>query len=168
MHRRLTIIAILMTVGAAIVATPAPALTVELTPAASATSHARVRLPQPIYFWGSVANTIRAPGLPSLPEVIRPSVILLFADGSWDIGHLHWTGWGSGTAHARGISSASNGIPNEAQGKRINKPGQITLSHPGRFFGREVYRCFALTVPPPATDLHGCLEGHGGYYYLSQ
>jgi hypothetical protein len=168
MYRRLTIIVILTTVVAAIVATPAAALTVGVAPAASATSHARVRLPQPIYFWGSVANTIRAPGLLPLPEVIRPSVILLFADGSWDIGHLHWKGWGSSVAHASGISSASNGIPNVAQGKRINTPGQITLSHPGRFFGREVYRCFALTVQPPATDLHGCLEGHGGYYYLSQ
>jgi hypothetical protein len=134
----------------------------------SSTSQARVRLPQPIYFWASVASTIRAPGLLPLPEVVRPSGILLFADGSWDIGHLHWKGWGSSVAHASGISSASNGIPNVAQGKRINTPGQITLSHPGRFFGREVYRCFALTVQPPATDLHGCLEGHGGYYYLSQ
>lgn len=168
MCRRLTIIAVLATVGAAIVAAPAVALTVGRAPVASATSRARVRLPQPIYFWGSVASTIRAPGMLPLPEVIRPSSILLFADGSWDIGHLHWTGWGSRVAHARGISSASNGIPNAAQGKRLNTPGQITLSHPGRFFGREVYRCFALTIPPPATDLRGCLEGHGGYYYLSQ
>lgn len=153
MYRRLTISAILATIVALIAATPA----------AAATARA-----QPIYFWGSVANTIRAPGMPPLPEVIRPSEIFLFADGSWDIDHLHWKGWGSSEAHASGISSASNGIPNQAQGKRINTPAQITLSHPGQFFGREVYRCFALAVRPPATDLHGCLEGHGGYYYLSQ
>ena len=129
MYRRLTVIAILTTVVAAIAATPAAtavtahegptstrhmhaaALTVGLTPAASAKSQARVRPPQPIYFWGSVANIIRAPGQPPLSEVIRPSVIFLFADGSWDIDHLHWTGWGSSAAHASGISSASNGIP---------------------------------------------------------
>ena len=92
MCRRLTIIAVLATVGAAIAAAPAAALTVGRAPVASATSRARVRLPQPIYFWGSVASTIRAPGMLPLPEVIRPSSILLFADGSWDIGHLHWTG----------------------------------------------------------------------------
>jgi hypothetical protein len=165
MYRRLTILAILTTVVAAIAATPAVAAVT--APAASATSQTRVRLPQPIYFWGSVANIIRAPGLPPQPEVIRPSVIFLFADGSWDIDHLHWKGWGSSAAHASGISSASNGIPSQAQGKRLKTPGQITLSHPGRFYGREVYRCFALTVLPPATDLHGCLEGHGGYYGLS-
>lgn len=185
MYRRLTIIAMLTTVVAAIAATPvafavtapawptstqhmlAAAMTVGLGPAAPTGAQARVKLPEPIYFWASVANTIRAPGQPPLPEVIHPSGILLFADGSWVIEHLHWKGWGSSTAHASGVSSASNGIPNQAQGKRTNTPGQITLSHPGRFYGREVYRCFALTVPTPATDLHGCLEGHGGYYYFS-
>jgi hypothetical protein len=123
-------------------------------------------LPHPIYFWTSVALTIRAPGQPSLPEVIRPSGIGLFADGSWDIDHLHWTGWGSSVTRAQGISSASNGIPNQAQGKRITTPGQITLSNPGQFYGHEVYRCFKLTVPPPATSLHGCLTGHSGYWLL--
>jgi hypothetical protein len=105
MYRRLTIVAILTAVVATIAATPAAdavtaherptsarhmltaALTVQLMPAASATSQARVRLPRPIYFWGSVANIIRAPGQHPLPEVIRPSAILLFADGSWVIGH---------------------------------------------------------------------------------
>jgi hypothetical protein len=157
MYTRLTVIAILTAVAGAIF----------MTSSASATSQARARLPHPIYFWGSVANIIRGPGQRPLPEVIRPSTIVLFADGSWDIDHLRWTGWGSATAHARGTSSASNGSPNQVQGKRIKTPGQITLSDPGRFHGREVYRCFALTVPPPATDLRGCLEGHGGYYGLS-
>jgi hypothetical protein len=134
---------------------------------AAATSQAGAGLPQPIYFWPSVAATIRAPSQPAEPEVIRPKIIFLFADGSWDIEKLHWTGWGTATAHATGTSSASNGIPNQAQGKRIKTPGQITLMSPGRFHGREVYRCFKLSVPPPATSLHGCLVGHGGYYYLS-
>jgi hypothetical protein len=124
-------------------------------------------VPQPIYFWGSVAATISGPG-PSLNvEVIRPAVIGLFADGSWDVDHLHWTGWGSSVAHANGISSASNGIPNMAQGKRIKKPAQVTLSNPGRFQGHEVYRCFTLTVPSHlASDLHLCLEHTGSGWAL--
>jgi hypothetical protein len=144
------------------------------TPSAAAASApgastAQAAVSQPIYFWSSVAATISAPGQRSTnAEVIRPSTISLFADGSWDIDHLQWTGWGSSVAHAQGVSSASNGIPNMAEGKRIKNPGQITLSNPGRFQGREVYRCYALTVPPPASSLHGCLQGHGGYWLLEQ
>jgi hypothetical protein len=119
-------------------------------------------VPQPIYVWGNVATTISAPGQRAAPEFVRPSLILLFADGSWDVDHLHWTGWGSSVAHATGISSASNGIPNMAQGKRIKKSAQVTLSNPGRFQGREAYRCFTLTVPSyPKSDLHLCLERAG-------
>jgi hypothetical protein len=124
-------------------------------------------IPQPIYFWGSVAATISAPGQRPAPEVVRPSLIWLFADGSWDVDHLRWTGWGTSVAHAKGISSASNGIPNMAQGKRIKAPAQVTLSNPGQFQGHEVYRCFTLTIPShPASDLHLCLAGHGGYWGL--
>jgi hypothetical protein len=126
-------------------------------------------IPRPVYFWGSVAATISAPGQhPYNTRVIRPPVIGMFADGSWYIEHLHWSGWGSRVAHARGISNASNGIPDQARGKRIKKPAQVTLSNPGRFQGHEVYRCFTLTVPSyPASNEQLCLSGHGGYYYLS-
>ncbi len=120
----------------------------------------------PIYFWGSVAATIRGPGQPPQPEVIRPALIFMFADGSWGIEHLHWTGWGSSVAHASGISSASNGIPNMAEGKRIKRPAEITLSSPGRFYGHEVYRCFKLTVAAPATGEHLCLKDQHGYWFL--
>ena len=134
-------------------------------------AQARVRLPQPIYFWRSTTAAISVPrgaGPQTNTRVIRPSLIYLFADGSWDIDHLHWTGWGSRVAHAKGISSASNGIPNQAQGKRIKRPARVTLSKPGRFQGHEVYRCFRLTVPSfPASDEHLCLAGHHGYYYLT-
>jgi hypothetical protein len=122
--------------------------------------------PPSIYFWGSVAATIRAPGQPPQPEVVRPSLIFMFADGSWGIERLHWTGWGSSVAHASGISSASNGIPNMAEGKRIKKPAQITLSSPGRFYGHEVYRCFKLTVAAPATSERLCLKDQHGYWFL--
>jgi hypothetical protein len=114
------------------------------------------RLPQPIYFWGSIAAPVKAP---YNPVVIRPSSIGLFADGSWFLEHLHWSGWGSSVAHAKGISNASNGIPSQAQGKRITTAAQLTLYNPGRFEGREVYRCFKLTVPAPAHIGPLCLVG---------
>jgi hypothetical protein len=127
---------------------------------------AQAAIPQPVYFWGSVAATIRAPGQPPQREVIRPPLVFIFADGSWAIERLHWTGWGSSVAHANGISSASNGIPNQAQGKRIKTPAQLTLSKPGQFYGHEVYRCFALKVRPPASSVHGCLTGRSGYWFI--
>ena len=121
--------------------------------------------PKPTYFWGSVAATVKGPGQPSLAEVVRPSLIFIFADGSWDVDHLHWSGWGSSSAHAKGISSASNGIPNQAEGKRIKHAARVTLSHPGQFDGHRVYRCFKLTVPSHhASDQYLCLRGHAGYY----
>ena len=125
---------------------------------------ARAARPAPTYFFDSVASIIKAPGQPVQPEVIRPSTIFLFADGSWALIKLHWTGWGSKVAHGKGTSSASSGNPDQAHGKRTNTPAQITLSKPGRFFGHEVYRCYQLHVRPPATNLHGCLSGHKGYW----
>jgi hypothetical protein len=130
---------------------------------------AQAELPQPIYFWGNAAAIISAPGQPPQAKVVRPSLIYLFADGSWDIEQLHWTGWGSSVAHATGISSASNGIPNEEQGKRIKTPAQITLSDPGQFQGHEVYRCFVLTDAhiAPRNDHpdgpYNCLQTFGGF-----
>jgi hypothetical protein len=125
-------------------------------------------VPQPIYFWSDVAATISAPGQPpGAPELVRPSAIGLFADGSWDVDHLRWTGWGSSVAHANGISSKSNGIPNMAQGKRIKKPAQVTLSNPGRFQGHEVYRCFTLTVPAAAVNEKLCLKRIGSAWLLA-
>jgi hypothetical protein len=103
---------------------------------------AQARLPQPIYFWGSVAEIIRAPGQIPLPEVIRPSRIFLFADGSWDIDHLHWRGWGSSARHATGISSASNGIPNHANGKRIKHQVESPCRIPD---GSTAVRCTAAS-----------------------
>ena len=75
-------------------------------------------IPQPVYFWGSVAAAIKAPGQPAELPGARPSTIYLTADGAAVLEHLQWSGWGSSVAHATGIDSASNGIPNIAQGKR--------------------------------------------------
>jgi hypothetical protein len=54
-----------------------------------------------------------------------------------------------------------------AQGKRITKPAQVTLSNPGLFEGHEVYRCFTLTVPPAASSQLSCLTDRGGYWSLT-
>jgi hypothetical protein len=125
---------------------------------------------QPIYFWSSTADAVSVPK-GALPQgnarVIRPSVIAMHADGSWDIDHLHWSGWGRPVAHATGISNASNGIPNEAQGRRIKRPANLTLSDPGHFEGHEVYRCFTVTVPTfPGSDERLCLKDQAGYHYF--
>jgi hypothetical protein len=134
---------------------------------AAQVSVARAAIPQPIYFWSTVVAEITGPGRSPLPEVIRPSVIVLAPDGHWYIEQLHWTGWGTSVAHAQGISNASNGIPSMASGKRIKKPAQVTLSSPGPFNGHELYRCFTLTIPTlSAADQHLCLKVTGGSAWL--
>jgi hypothetical protein len=131
-------------------------------------AEAAAAVPQPVYFWESTVATISGPGQPSLPPVIRPKAIMLFADGSWDVEQLRWSGWGSSVAHATGISSASNGIPNQAEGKRIKTAARVTLSKPGKFEGREVYRCFTLTIASrPASDQHLCLKQLDDSWYFA-
>ncbi len=133
-------------------------------PAAHAAS-----LPQPIYFWASTADFVSAPKgtISSNSRVIQPASILMFADGSWDLESLSWTGWGTRVARATGISSASNGIPDQATGTRIKSPVTVTLSQPGPFQGHEVYRCFTLKSPAhPASNERLCLKDQGHGYYL--
>jgi alpha-tubulin suppressor-like RCC1 family protein len=108
-------------------------------------------------------------GLPRFPHqlVMRPSSLALFQDGSWVLTGLRWRGWGSRVAHATGTSDASNGMPDQADGARLRTPAKLTLSNPGRFAGRQVYRCFRLTVRPPATSSHGCLSRSNGLLLLN-
>ncbi|MGA9856279.1 MAG: hypothetical protein WBQ18_00380 [Solirubrobacteraceae bacterium] len=122
----------------------------------------RGRLPQPIYAFTDTAAPIDSQN----PRMIRPSGFLLFQDGQWALEKLRWTGWGSPVARATGISSSSTGTPNAAAGKRIRTWAHVTLSNPGRFQGHEVYRCFSLTVPPPASNLHLCLARVGRIWVL--
>ena len=97
---------------------------------------------------------------------VKPSTWLMFADGSWVLEKLRWTDWGTKVAHATGISSASNGIPNQAQGKRIKKKAKVTLWHPGTVLGHRVYRCFALTLPKQPNRMVLCLKNSHGWIYL--
>jgi hypothetical protein len=122
---------------------------------------AQAALPQPIYFFTDTAQPINNRN----PLVIRPSGFVMFQDGSWVLERLRWTGWGSSVARATGVSNSSNDIPNAAQGKRIKTWAHVTLSNPGRFQGHEVYRCFTMTVPSPASDMHLCL-GHAHSIYI--
>ena len=123
---------------------------------------ARGALPQPIYFFTDTATPIDKQN----PLVIRPSGFVLFQDGQWVLQDLRWTGWGSPVARATGISNSSNDIPDAASGRRIKTWARVTLSNPGRFQGHEVYRCFTLTVPAPASDTHLCLARTGRIWLL--
>jgi alpha-tubulin suppressor-like RCC1 family protein len=97
---------------------------------------------------------------------VRPSTAILFADGQWVLDDLVWRGWGTKVARANGLSSSSNDIPAAGPGRRINTPARLTLTHPTRINGHRVYRCFRMAVPPPASQLHGCLKRQvGGWLY---
>jgi hypothetical protein len=110
------------------------------------------------YFFTNTAATVDKGN----PLVVNPSELVLTQDGSWALERLQWTGWGSGVAHATGFSSASNGIPNALEGKRIIKPAKVALSKPGKFHGQRVYRCFRLTLPTfPRANQYRCLEHVG-------
>ena len=114
---------------------------------------ARAKTSDPVYFFSNNSIPINSHN----PLVMQPSGFLLFLDGQWVLQDLHWTGWGSSVARATGISNSSNDIPDAASGKRIKTWADMTLSSPVRWRGREVYSCFKILVPPPASDLSGCV-----------
>ena len=125
-------------------------------------------IPPGIFFWGSVAAQISGPGLVPLPPVKRPSRIFLTNDGADVLIGLHWSSWGGSVAIAQGTNSASNGVPNIAQGKRTNVPATVTLSNPGVFQGHRVYRCFAQTIPSQNFSSKSCLQQENGrWFFLS-
>lgn len=135
----------------------------------------RAASPRPVYFFSDNSQPIGTHNR----LVMRPSGFLLFLDGQWVLQNLHWTGWGSAVARATGISNASNDIPDAAHGRRIKTWADMTLSDPVRWHGHEVYSCFNILVPPPASDLSGCvlpnppigsgwlLGGAGGVEFLA-
>jgi hypothetical protein len=114
-----------------------------------------------IYFLPGFLNAVNA----GSERAVEPPLLALFADGSWVLEGLKWTGWGTPVAHATGISSASNGIPNQAEGTRIKTPAEAMLSNPGPFFGHRIYRCIQVFVQPPA-NFGGkrCLKRTGSLY----
>jgi hypothetical protein len=132
-------------------------LAVVLSPAAHGA------IPQPVYFFTNTTQPLDKTN----KLVIKPSSFLMFQDGGWVLQKLKWTHWGSKVARATGISNASDGIPNMAEGKRTMSPARVTLSKPGRFRGHEVYHCFTLTVPAHhESDQHLCIKRLGSLYLL--
>jgi hypothetical protein len=113
----------------------------------------RAKASTPVYFFSNNAQPINSHNR----LVMRPGGFLLFLDGQWLLQDLHWTGWGSPVARATGISNSSDDIPDAASGRRIKTWADMTLSSPLRWRGREVYSCFKILVPPPASDLSGCV-----------
>ncbi len=130
---------------------------------------AQAKIPQPVYSWTNIPEPVSGAVMLN-QEVVRPSKFLLFEDGQWFLQDMHWTGWGSSVAHGTGISNSSNDIPNAATGKRIKTWARVTLSDPGWFQGHEVYRCFDLAVPPPASlgPRPSCLAHFGSSWILTE
>ena len=125
----------------------------QLAPAATAA--------RAIYFFASPFGPL--PG----QYVIKPKGFPIFLDGQWVLEKLHWSHWGAKVARATGISDSSDDNPDAASGKRIKTHARVTLSNPGRFQGRTVYRCVAIKVPPPASfGPKRCLKGKGAAAYF--
>ena len=120
-----------------------------------------------VYFWPNVAAGIRTPGQPAMPEVIRPSTIILFADGSWALVKLHWTGWALASGAREGHQQREQRHPEPGAGQADQDPGTDHSVEPRPVRGREVYRCYRLKVRAPATDLHGCVQGLKGFWFFA-
>jgi hypothetical protein len=118
-----------------------------------ASNVATARTSARVYFFSDNSKPIG----PGNPLVMRPSGFPLFLDGQWLLQHLHWRDWGSPVARATGISNSATGSPSAAQSPRIKTWADVTLSDPVRWRGHMVYSCFKILVPPPASDLSGCV-----------
>ena len=123
-----------------------------------------------VVFFPNVANLVPGTSYNKQVPSVRPSLVLMFQDGSWVIKKLRWSSWGGPVARASGISSASNCVPDCAGGKRTNDPVQFVLSRRRHLFGRTVYACYQLTDPnAPPIDQRDCLKHSYGnqYYYFA-
>jgi hypothetical protein len=117
-----------------------------------------------IYLYANVGNPIGQLN----PPLVKPSTLVEFEDGSWEIVDLRWSSWGANVAHATGVSSSSNCKPNCSGGRRTHYAAQLTLSHPQILLGRRVYGCFQLTIPAtPTANQHMCIKRVGSLYIYS-
>ena len=82
------------------------------------------------------------------------------------MGTIYESSFDSKVARANGVSTSSNDIPSAGGGRRIKTPARLVLTHPGRINGHRVYRCYRMTVPSPASSLHGCLKRVPGGSWL--
>jgi len=143
------------------------ALVVGLASAVAASGGGRV---SQIYFYADTYDPIGTPYATNLLTV-HPRLVPMAPDGHWVIANVTWKGWGTSSAHAAGISDASDCKPNCAAGARKRTPATIVLSHPMRLLGHTVYGCFQLTIPAvPAANQHLCIKratSGPGYLYES-
>jgi hypothetical protein len=84
-------------------------------------------------------------------QAVRPPVLQISGDSSFDISHVHYTEWTQQKASGTGILDANNCVPNCAGGKETHTPTYFTLDTPvlacGDFFFTRV-----LTGPSPSTE----------------
>lgn len=81
----------------------------------------------------------QAAALPTVPTnwaitppdyAVEPSEINTSADGTGDISGISWSSWTADSAEGSGTINLDNGVPNMAQGTRVNVPVSIALSAP--------------------------------------
>jgi hypothetical protein len=119
-----------------------------------------------IVFYSNLADSVPGTRYNRNSPRVRPTRVLMFADGSWVIEKLRWSSWGGAVARATGISSASTGVPDQATAPRIKSAAELVVSHPERLLGRELYGCYQLTDPSyPRSDQHECLKHSYGNQY---
>jgi hypothetical protein len=95
--------------------------------------------------------------------VTRTRTLPIFVDGRWTLTGLRWTRWGARTTRATGMSVSSDA----ASGRVVKTRARVTLSNPGPFAGRTVYRCIAVAVPRPASfGPRRCLRRTGATAYF--
>ena len=75
---------------------------------------------------------------------VRPSMLTMAADGNDTITSLHWTGWGSSAARAKGLNHVNNCIPSCADGHITTVHVAVRLFSRGYYHGNYVYECYAV------------------------
>lgn len=135
---------------------------------------AATTLARPLAAPGSAASAqtyfVTAPGEmigPGSRWVVRPATLLMHPDGSWFLEDLRWSGWGSATASARGISNVDLCDPNCAAGPHSRAAVHVTLSNPGPFQGHRLYRCLRIKAQGPKPNSEqSCLKRFGSSWIL--
>ncbi len=94
--------------------------------------------------------TVSGVGTPDDPRV-RPSGILLFADGSFALTGITWSSWTADRAEGSGALYSSNGSPSQATGAKTSIPVSIALSAPTSG-GKPYFTAMTVTDSAGHTD----------------
>jgi len=79
------------------------------------------------------------------------------ADGNDTITRLHWTGWGTSTARAKGLNHVNNCNPSCADGHIKEVHVTVRLFSRGYYHGNYVYECYAVKPASAAYLRRFCL-----------